>query len=309
MHRTVQIAVSSSGTNRLLEELKELEGVIGLAVFVDASLKPEGDIVSLQVLNHTLDEVMSAAERAKDSGAQISVTTSEIASLSDPEYAEQVEMDVDEASWEEMETGLRHQSRITPNYLSLMFLGGAVASIGLVENPVPQATAFIASAMIAPGFEPLAKIPLALVLKRPHLIKRGLLAALYGYIVLIVGAALMFALLRAFNISSPSLLARNPEVISLSHPDVSSVGLSVLGGLTGMIMVAAYRRSVIAGPLLLLSIIPAAALIGAGIASASWPLMKQGIERLLLDVLIIWVTGTIVVALKQRFVHQRKPFV
>lgn len=309
MHRTIQISLSSSATDQLLKELNALDGVIGLAVFSGASMKPEGDIVSVQVLNHTTDEVMRSVQRAHENGAQVSVSTAEIASLSDPQHADDVEYDVDEASWEEMETGLRHQARITANYLALMFLGGAVAAIGLVETPVPQAVAFIASAMIAPGFEPLAKMPLGLVLWRPHLLSRGLISALYGYIALIVGSALMFGILRLANISSPHLLSRNPEVVSLGHPDLPSITFSIIGGTAGMIMVAAYRRSVIAGPLLLLSIVPAAALIGAGVASASWPLMKQGFERFFIDVLIIWITGTIVVGLKQWLVHKRRPFV
>jgi hypothetical protein len=73
-----------------------------------------------------------------------------------------------------METGLRHQGRATPNFLALMALGGAVAALGLVSNPVPQAIAFIASAIIAPGFEPLAKVPLGGVLGRWNVVKRGL---------------------------------------------------------------------------------------------------------------------------------------
>ncbi|RYF35925.1 MAG: DUF389 domain-containing protein [Cytophagaceae bacterium] len=152
-------------------------------------------------------------------------------------------------------------------------------------------------------------MPLGLVLWRPHLIKRGLLSGLCGYAMLVMGSALMFGILRLANISSPQLLGRNPEVMALGHPDLPSITFSVIGGTTGMIMVAAYRRSVIAGPLLLLSIIPAAALIGAGVASASWPLMKQGIERLAIDVAIIWATGVLVVALKQWLVHKRRPFV
>ena len=304
----MEIALSSSATQQLLEELDEMEGVIGLSVFAGASRKPKGDVLSLKVLNHTTDDVMRAVERVKEGGAEVSVATAEIASLSDPANAEQVEFDVDEASWEEMETGLRHQSRITANYLTLMFLGVGVACLGLVDEPVQQAVAFIASAMISPGFEPLAKLPLGIVLRRPHLIKRGLLSALYGYIALIVGAALMFALLRLFHISSLEQLASNPEVKALEHPNFSSIAYSIIGGTAGMIMLAAYRRSVIAGPLLLLTIIPAAALIGAGFACGSWLHMQQGLIRLLIDIVIIWGTGIVVVALKQWLVHRRTPF-
>ncbi len=309
MHRTIEISLSSSGTDALLQELEEQENVIGLSLNRGASIKPEGDVVTVHVLNRGADEVFSATDRAQKSGAQVSLATSELASLVDPEHAQQVANDVDEGQWEEMEAGLRHHGRITANFLTLMFLGGCVASIALVEDPVPQAIGFIASAMIAPGFEPLAKVPLGLVLGKTPLIMRGLKSALAGYAVLILGAALMFALLRLLNISSPKLLASNPEVHSLSHPDARSIAYSILGGLTGMIVVASYRRNVIAGPLLLLAVIPAAALIGASIAAGSWSFVKEGIERLLIDVLIIWVTGALVIAWKRAFVHKRRPLV
>lgn len=309
MHRTIEISLSASGTDALLHRLEEKEDVIGLSVNRGASIKPPGDVVTVHVLNRGADQVFEWVEQARREGAQVSLATSELASLVDPEHSEQVANDVDEAQWEEMETGLRHHGRITTNFLVLMFLGGAVASIALVENPVPQAIGFIASAMIAPGYEPLAKVPLGLVLGKPSLMVRGLKAAVVGYSLLIAGAALMFGILRALNITSAQLLAHNPEVMSLSHPDARSVAYSILGGLTGMTIVAAYRRSVIAGPLVLLSIIPAAALIGAAIAGGSWSHAKQGIERLLLDVIIIWATGAVVIAWKRATVHKRRALV
>lgn len=309
MHRTIEISLSASGTDALLQQLESQEEVIGLSVNRGASLKPLGDVVTVHVLNRGADAVFQAADKAQKGGAQVSLATSELASLVDPEHADSVENDVDEGQWEEMEAGLRHHGRITANFLLLMFLGGAVASIALVESPVHQAIGFIAAAMIAPGFEPLAKMPMGLVLGKPRLIRRGLLSALAGYAALIAGAALMFGALRALNVSSPELLARNPEVKALSHPDARSIAFSILGGLTGMTVVAAYRRSVIAGPLLLLAVIPAAALIGAGAAAGSWPHVKQGIERMMIDVLIIWITGALIIAWKRVSVHKRKPLV
>lgn len=307
MHRTIEISLSASGTDALLHQLEAQEEVIGLSVNRGASLKPPGDVVTVHVLNRGADAVFEAVDGAQRGGAQVSLATSELASLVDPEHVHAIEGDVDEGQWEEMEAGLRHHGRITANFLLLMFLGGAVASIVLVESPVQQTIGFIAAAMISPGFEPLAKVPLGLMIGKPRLVRRGLLSALAGYAVLILGAALMFGVLRALNISSPELLTHNPEVHSLSHPDARSVAYSILGGLTGMTVVAAYRRSVLAGPLVLLAIIPAAALIGAGAAAGSWAHVQRGIERLLLDIAIIWITGALIIAWKRTLVHQRKP--
>ena len=56
---------------------------------------------------------------------------------------------MDEAIWEEIETGPRHQGRISANYLLLMALGGAIAATGLVAEPVPQTIAFVSVGIIA----------------------------------------------------------------------------------------------------------------------------------------------------------------
>ena len=60
---------------------------------------------------------------------------------------------------------------------------------------------------------------------------------------------------------------------------------------------------------MLLAIIPAAALAGAGAVCGRWDLAKEGVERVLLDIAAIWICGALVVWLKQQFVHRRKPSV
>jgi hypothetical protein len=82
-------------------------------------------VVTVHALNRGADEIMRLADAARTEG-QVSVTTSELTSIVDPDQAREVRKDVDEAIWEEAENSLRQQSRITANYLALMALGGAV---------------------------------------------------------------------------------------------------------------------------------------------------------------------------------------
>jgi len=152
-------------TDVLLRELEELEYLINLSVVRGASIKPSGDVVTVHVLNRGADGGLRLANAARKQG-HVSVITAELSSIIDPEYERKVANDVDEALWEETETGLRHQSQIMANYLALMALGGAVAATGLVVESTPQAISVVAESIIAPGFEPLAKITLGLVLRR-----------------------------------------------------------------------------------------------------------------------------------------------
>lgn len=309
MHRTLEITVPTATTDALCDELTDLDSVIGLSVQRGASQKPVGDVLIVHVLNRGADEVLRRVGAAVPDKKALSVVTSEVASIISPVSYKTVDTDRDEAIWEEMESGLRHQGRITPNYLLLMALGGIIAAVGLVSEPVPQAVAFVASAIIAPGFDPMTKVPLGLVLNRWRLVGRGLVSALAGYAILVVMAGLTMGLLVAVGETSASALATNPEVEHLQHPKWMELLVAAAGALAGVVMLAAFRRSFQAGPLIAMAFIPAAALIGAGLAVGRVDLALEGLERFFADWGFILALGIPFLWLKQHFLHKRKPLV
>ncbi len=308
MHRTIEITVPPTETAGLLRQLEALDDVIGLSVNPGASVKPRGDVITVHALNKGADDVLRHVAEVGRRGP-ISIVTAEVASIIDPAQDEAVANDVDEAVWEEMETGLRHQGRITANYLALMALGGAIAAVGLVSEPVPQVLAFVAASIIAPGFEPLVKIPLGLVLRRPAVAWRGLRSVAAGYAILIVAAALAFLLLRLTGSATVADFVHNPEVERIAHPTFLDLLVSACGAIAGVVMVAAYRRSVIAGPLVALILIPAAATIGVALVATEPRLIWEGFQRLALDVFLVIALGMLVLFIKQRTVHRRPPLV
>jgi hypothetical protein len=107
MHRPLVITVPSAETVGLLRRLEALDDVIGLSVDRGASVKPPGDVVTVHALNKGADDVLRYAGEVGQRGP-ISIVTAEVASIIDPAQDEAVTNDVDEAVWEEMETGLRH---------------------------------------------------------------------------------------------------------------------------------------------------------------------------------------------------------
>ena len=268
MHRSIEIILPREASAALVAELSRQEHVVGLSVLNGSSIVPLGDIVRVHVLNRGADEVLRAVAAARSRGAEVSVATAELASLTDDAHQGAIERDVDEAIWEEMETGLRHQGRITANFLVLMALGGMIAAVGLVtSDPSRQAIAFVAAAVLAPGYESLAKIALGLALRKKSVLWAGLLSSVAGYAALVVGAAATFLLLRVTGTSSVEELASSAAVAKLAEPGLSEVLVSVCGAVAGMVVLSAFRRSVIAGPLIAMVLIEAAALVGAGLAA------------------------------------------
>jgi hypothetical protein len=308
VHRTIEITVPTSYTDELIHQLEQLEQVINLSVVRGASIKPEGDVLTVHVLNDGADEVLRLTDAGREQG-HVSVTTAEVASIIDPEHERKVANDVDEALWEEVETGLRHQSRTTANYLALMALGGVVAATGFVVEGTSQAISFVAASIISPGFEPVAKIPMGLALRRWNVARRGLVSTGVGYLALVLSTALAFLVLRLTGVATVEEFFGNPEVESLANPTLRDVLLSACGAVAGVVMVTSYRRYLIPGALIALMIIEAAAMIGVALAVGSPALMYEGAERFALDVLLIVAGGGIVVLLKQALVHRRAPMV
>jgi len=282
--------------------------VVSLSVVRGASVKPEGDVLTVHALNRGADEVLRLAETAREHGG-VSISTGELASLVDPAHQREVAKDVDEALWEEVETGLRQQSRTTANYLSLMALGGAIAATGFVVHSTEQALSFVAAAIVAPGFEPLAKVSVGLTLRRQGVATRGLGSAALGYLVLALAAALVLVVLRLTGIETVGGFAHNHAVKSLAHPALRGVLLSAFGALAGIIMITSYRQYLLPGALIALLIIESAALVGAALAAGEPGLAFGALGRFVISAVLILAAGVAVVGLKQALVHRRKPMV
>lgn len=89
MHHTIGVAVpSGSGSRRavsaatdgLVARLEPLTGVVALVVERGASVKPAGDMVTVHVLDRTVNDVLVAAREAEEHGA-VAITTSRIDGL------------------------------------------------------------------------------------------------------------------------------------------------------------------------------------------------------------------------------------
>jgi hypothetical protein len=308
VHTEIEIIVDPSHTDELSDGLQGLEEVISLSVVREASIKPPGDVLTVHALNRGVDDVLRMADAAREQG-QVSVSTSELTSLIDPEHERKVANDIDEALWEEVETDLRHQGKLTVNYVGLMALGGAVAATGFAAESASQAISFVAASIIAPGFEPLAAIPIGLALRRWSVVGRGLQSMLGGYLALILAAALTFLALRVSGVVLAEEFTVNPEVRNLAEPSLREVLLSAFGALAGMVMLLSRRHYLIPGALVALLVIEASALIGVALAAGEPGLMLEGAKRFVLDILLIVVGGVPIVLLKQALVHQRAPMI
>ena len=308
MHQSFQVTVPPGRTEDFLAGLGDVDEVISVSVQHGASLKPPGDLVLVHTLNRGADRVLELVEQAR-AGGEVSVASSMVESLMDPGHAEDVVGDVDEAVWEDAETQLRHHSQLGTNFLVTMALGGAIAACGLLLTTTTQATAMVAAAVIAPGFEPLAKLPLAIVLRRRELFLRGLRSAVAGYLVLGLSAAATMLALSAGGWELPEKLVQNHHFLELADPTALTLVISAGGAMAGATMIAAQRTALLPGPLIAMQLIPAAAMTGASLALGEGHAAAEAMARLGVDVGLVVAAGILVFGYKQARVHKRRPLV
>lgn len=308
MHRTIHIALPSENTDEAVRRLLSLDGVIDLSLTRASSLKPPGDVLIVNALNRGTGEILQIIEELVEN-EKFSITTSESASLIDPASRESIRNDVDEALWEEIIAGLRHQGRISTNFILLMIAGGAIAAVGLVSDPVPMMMAFAAAGIVAPGFEPIVAVPLGVVFKRVGIVGRALLSVFVGYAMLIAASAAVIKILLLTGHAEKDQLLMSRDIETMINPTLKELIVSGFGAAAGIIITAAYRRSVIAGALIALVIIPAAAVTGAGIAVWDAKLIFGGLARCAIDLAFIVGLGIVIFALKQIFLHRRESLI
>lgn len=308
MHRRLTFHGDPQAVRELAHDLPAIEGVLTVDHHPDAAMKPAGDVLHVQVLNHAADEVLRRARRhVEGPRPALVIGVAQATAIIDPRHRHLIETDADEMLWEEMEADLRNHGRVSANYLLLMALGGIIASVGLTLDAVSQAIAFVGASIIAPAFEPVAKFTQALVLRNFAVCGRALVAIAVGYGVLFLGAlAVFFALSHGDSAHHRELLRAQevvPALMLRPIPLVTSAGAAI----AGILMVVSLRDLYVVGPLMVLVTIPGLALAAASLAVADGSMAMGALRRVGADLGLVVVLGGGVFLWKQRTVHRRRP--
>jgi hypothetical protein len=300
----------ADGIGTLARDIVALDGVIGVVHGRNESLKPPGDLLQVDVLNRQADEVLRRARKHLDDRARkVTVVISQTNAVIDRDQVALNETDADEALWEEMESDLRNHGRVSTNYVLLMALGGAIAAVGLFADPVEQAIAFVGASIIAPGFEPIAKLTQGLVLREAKICGRALLSLAVGYGVLLALACVVTLGLSALagpGALQAKLLAQ-PVLRIFTHLEAGSLVTSGCAAVAGILMVVSLRDLYVVGPLMVLLPISGVSLIGAALALGQPRVAWGALGRVGVDFALIVALGAAVFYWKQHRFHRRRP--
>lgn len=306
MPRRIEITVPTGESERLVEQLRESPGIIGIRVQKGIALDPEGDVVTVDVINRGLPDVALLLARAGvGSEPGTSLTTSEPISVVSSSRARQITGDSSEATWEEMEVVIGKNSNMTANALLVMAISGVLATIGIATNALHLV---LGAMLIAPGFQPVVRIALGLVAEGRGW-RSGISDTLLGYAAVAAGAAAAALFLMAIG-NSPlggeaSYLARGTLLSYWTTITASSVLVTLVAGIAGAVLVASNKAVLTAGVMVALALVPGAAIFGLALVAGEPRIAAAGALRWAMEAGIVLGASGLVLGWKRRSVHRR----
>lgn len=164
-------------------------GVSSLAVMNGASVLPPGDLVMADIPREGANDVLNAlrALGIPETGAiQIDHVPTWISRHALEAEQKASAADADTVVWAEVTQRAYNDSRLTWTFLVFMVLATLIASIGIVLD---SQILIIGAMILGPEFGAVAAMGLALVRRRPHLLRAAIRTLLVGFVGAIVVTA------------------------------------------------------------------------------------------------------------------------
>lgn len=308
MPKTVEITVPSKDSKALARQLQDaLDSIISLRLEEKVSLKPKGDVLTIEVTDKGLPELMRILSgKGIGTDSNSSISTSQPLSIITKDDNLNVLTDSNESTWEETEQTLARESNATWNMLAVMFAGGAIAALGIGTNALHLV---IGAMVIAPAFEPILRPALAMVAKS-GMGKKSFVIFLKVYAALLLGAIAAALFVNWYGGISPfgseaSYIGSFNLTEYWSKITLVSVIVSALASIAGVLLVLSNRSVLTAGVMIALALIPAVALFGVGLVNLDISLMMSSGLRWLVDVLLVFASGLGIFYYKKHRLHRR----
>ncbi|WP_052668132.1 DUF389 domain-containing protein [Nitriliruptor alkaliphilus] len=298
--RIIDLTVPATRTDEFVADLSALEP-LAVRLQRGASLIPRGDVVTLEVRNEQLGEVMRIADRyglGETDG--VSMSTSVPLSVVAPSHRA-LTREIGATTWEELELSIGEDSTMTLDRTVVMLIAGVVAGVGILTGALHVV---IGAMVIAPGFQPFARFVLG-VINSSGAWKGGLIDTARAYGALLVGATAAALIGGAFGAGvqhggEDSYLAAGSLI---DYWTTITWGGLVVGGaaaVCGGILISLNRTVLTAGVMVALALVPTATMVPMALVAGDPTLAASAGLRFLAEIVLVLAGTTAVFLFKRR---------
>ena len=302
----LRIVVPPDLTDDVLGVVDSTSGACNIVVLNGAARRPQGDVVLCDVAREAASiliadlQELGVPERGSIAVEEVDVALSRAAEAAvraapgDPANA---------VVWEEVEELASESTTLTASFMIFMTLATLIAAVGIfLDTPI----LIIGAMVLGPEFGPLASLCVAVVEWRPRLALRSFVALVAGFPVAI-SAAYLASLIFKWTDLTPDQFSEADHSLAaiISSPDFFSFFVAFIAGVAGILSLTTSKSGALAGVLISVTTIPAAANIGVAAAYQDWSAWRGSQEQLAINLAAICIAG-ILTLLVQRAIFTRR---
>ncbi|MFO7589676.1 MAG: DUF389 domain-containing protein [Acidimicrobiia bacterium] len=266
----VRVVSPTHLTDQVITHLRGEHGATNITVHAGAALEPSGDLVVVDIARERGNAVVEDLVALElDRLGSISVLTLEASTSLGARHAEDAAIghELDAILWEALEENSRSDAGGSVTFAALMVLAALIACVGvLLDSPV----LIIGAMIVGPEYGPITSLSVALYRRRPYALAAAATLA-WGLAAAVATSALATVVFRAVG-EVPDGYQPSERFFTafVTTPNVFSVVVALAAGVAGTIALAQGRQAALAGVLVSVATIPAAAALGVDIVFASW---------------------------------------
>ena len=289
------------------ELLEASPSVVNVVVFEGAARKPPGDVILCDVAREdasVIIEDLRELDIPTTGSISMEAIDTQISEAADRAIEHAPGLPGDAVIWEEVENRTEEMTELSATFVAFMVLSMLIAAVGiLLDQPI----LIVGAMVVGPEFGPLAGLCVALVERRPSLVRRSLSALTIGFPVGIAATVIATLLFDAGNLIPEDFdPTDHPLTGFLSNPDFFSFFVAFVAGIAGVLSLTSAKSGALIGVLISVTTIPAASNVGVAASQGEWGEAGGAASQLGLNLVAIVLAGVATLYVQRRwYVHRR----
>jgi uncharacterized hydrophobic protein (TIGR00271 family) len=296
----LQVSTTQDLADAVEELLTSDPAVSAVARLRGASVVPRGDVLTAELAREGANAIV---DRLRALGVQregsISVEPVQ-AWLSRPGLDAERRTPgsaADSVVWLDVAQRAYDDSELNWTYVSFMCLATLIASIAIVLD---SQVLVIGAMVLGPEFVPIAALGLALVRRRPALLRRAATTTVVGFAASILVATLLAFLARALGwITRANVVGPRPQTDFIYSPDKWSFLLAMTAAAAGVLSLTSAKVGGLSGVFISVTTVPASGNVALGLAFGAWSEVTGSAMQLAINISGMALAGWITLAVQQ----------
>ena len=308
---SLRVNAPAALSDAVRQHLEQDPTVSSLTVIPGGSVRPPGDLFLADIPRERANDLVDAlvALGVQDEGTIALGSVDTWVSRRGLQAEEQAPgLGSDAVVWSQVTERAYADTALTWTYASFMVLATLLAAIAIVTD----STILVIGAMVlGPEFVPIAALGLALVRRRPVLLRRALTTLVLGFAISIgIVTALAFVLHSLHVLTGNTSLEARTATSFIYQPNAWSIVVAVIAGAAGVLSLTSAKGNGLVGVFISVTTIPASGNVALAIALGVWSQALGSALQLVINIIGMALAGWATLALQQQVwkrVERRSP--